>query len=486
MLFAIMGEDERIRKLQAAAEKNAAAVAAAINERKHLDNKIENLRVAGRGIDRKLDNARQKRAFLSTQNAAEAVSPQRTALVQEALNQILLSVDSALQREASLVVEYFRSVAPLASSSPGPNHDVDLSDCETVPELDEDMPQAGASEANAAADNGAQVSPPRPPYSTSPGAMLLPVMPEKFPEKVEDARNLVEALRRQRIRAVCATFVQAHDPSSIPPLTGPQVADRFDRALRLALDNLAAVEGRAKHAQSGSAVPATSLRPAASDATDVIAVVASADGGSANGVTAAMGGSSGGGSSSSSANRQAEVEICSNACPPPTADQMLDEQLRQQQHDDQHGSQASLDWQPEQGGRRRKKTRWETPSGDPLCVALPEQQPMVDQCPACGTGPLPEAAMVGFCQCCAAVCGECSLGGMQEVNSCLYCAEHEQCDKQRAYMQFLENGDAMDETVPADLPQPAQACTDGAELALVVAGSASGKSPSGAHRSSPY
>ncbi len=61
---------------------------------------------------------------------------------------------------------------------------------------------------------------------------------------------------------------------------------------------------------------------------------------------------------------------------------------------------------------------------------------------------MPEAALVGCCVCCAAVCGDCSKGGLEEVNSCLYCHDAEQRDKQRVYRQFAEPSDPIDVSEP--------------------------------------
>ncbi len=445
MLFSIMGEDDRIRKLQASAAKSDAAIDDAQKQISRLQKRIENLRIGRQAIERRLENAREKRAYLSTQNAAEAIPAERTAQVHQALADILGAAAPSLAQQAAVVVDYFRRVAPLATQGVDPMQDADLSDCDTVPEerdqaaLYAERQQEERRQAGGKPQGDAHVD-------------ALPLLPDPLPGDIGAASELVERLRRQRMQAIGAAFGrEEQSPGDIPTLTGPQVADRYDVLLKVALENLSRVKAARK---DDVPTPCTTAAAAA-------AAAGPANAGATRQPTAAA---DGGGQGQWEASRSRHQPVL----PGSSGD---------------HGRPSGEGPQPPKE-KRIRRTRWEVadPSGDAE-MALQQNSPNVEQCPACGRGPLPEIALVGFCSCCAAVCGECSQGGMVEVNSCLYCHGHEESNKQHAYVQHIEHHDDMDVAEPCD-PVSSQ---DGDIMgnALAIIGTLSERDPA-VRRSAPY
>ncbi len=439
MLFSIMGEDDRIRKLQASAVKSDAAIDEAQRQISKLQKRIENLRIGRQAIERRLENAREKRAYLSTQNAAEAIPAERTTQVHQALSDILSAAAPNLAQQAAVVVDYFRKVAPLATQGSDSLQDADLSECDTVPEesdqaiLHAEQLQQGQRRPRGKAQGDAFID-------------MLPQLPDPLPCDLGAASELVERLRRQRMQAIGASFGrEPQGPGDIPTLTGPQVADRYDVLLKVALENFSRVK-----ASQREDVPTPCIAAAASmgDKASSPPNAVSASGGQSHG--------------EASRSRHQPVHVGSSG---------------------DHGHPAETGPETPKG-KRIRKTRWEAagPSDD-AGMSMPQDSPTVEQCPACGKGPLPEIALVGFCSCCAAVCGECSQGGTVEINSCLYCHGQEENDKQRAYIQHLEDHEAMDESEPRDssLPQ------DGGLMdnALAIIGTLS-ESRTATRRSTPY
>ncbi len=391
MLFSIMAEEDKIRRLITASQRNLEAIAAAEAEREKLDKRTANLQVGSNVIARKLENSRQRRAYLSAQNAAEAIPPETTTTVHQALERILLSVGPSLVGEASTLAEYFKRVAPIPARDPGENQDADLSECDTFLDPEEDFPPEGdGGDAGRASSSGDGTAPPaarRTAGGRRSAAACSPLLPDRMPEDVRAAAQLVEDIRRQRMQAVEATYEKkAVQDSELPALSGPQVVDRFDTVLKIAIDHLEGIRNRDEHL----APPQVPPPPA---------------------------------------------NLCHAAHPPPP-----------------HAHHEPPSKLQRQGERRR--TRWEVDAGnDAPPIALPVHMPMVDLCPGCGTGPLPEAALVGCCVCCAAVCGDCSKGGLEEVNSCLYCHDVDQRDKRGACRRRAEPSDPMEVSEPRS-PRP--------------------------------
>ncbi len=453
MLFSIMAEDDKIQKLLAAGRKNQEAIVAARAERDKLDRRIANLQVGTAAIQRRLDNARQRRAYLSAQNAAETIPPETTTSVQHALEQLLGAAGPAMEQQAALVSEYFRRVAPVGTRGPGEYQDVDLSEGETIPDPEVEMRGCEHETGGAASSSSgaAQVRPSAEGEAT-PQLAVVPagaLLPNRLPDDLEAAAELVEGLRRQRMLAVEATFNRPSDQTEVgPSLSGPQVVDRYDSVLRIAINNLERVRHREQHAAPPQVPPPSEL-----------AVHVGDEAGQAQEPEVHAG----------FVLREEAVPIIQPPNPTgaamgqQTAEQMLDEQLaqhrrRQQQQDEHHAPLQLADdvhqASPEQVRQVRRRTRWEQPNEpSALAAALPALLPMVQQCPGCGTGPMPEAALVGFCSCCAAVCGDCSSGGTVDINSCLYCNAAQRQEVQTAVSRHPASDDDMDQSEPQGDPQ---------------------------------
>ncbi len=395
MLFAIMSEEDKIRRLLVADKRNLDAIAAAEAERDKLDKRIANLRVGSSVIARKLDNSRQRRAYLSAQNAAEAIPAETTTTVHQALEQILLAVGPSLAGEASVLAEYFRKVAPLPARLPGGNQDADLSECETFLDPEEEFPPedlgGDPNRASSSADGAAPSAPTQRTRGNRATAACAPMLPDRMPENLLAASQLVEDLRRQRMQAVEATYEKRDmHVDELPSLSGPQVVDKFDAVLKIAIDNLESVRSREEHLAQPQVPP---LR--------------------------------------------ASPGLVAPPSPP----------LQHQEPPAKHHRQSE-----------RRRTRWETEaSADLPASTLPAQMPMVDLCPGCGAGPMPEAALIGCCVCCAAVCGDCTKGGLEEINSCLYCHGADQQSKQMLHRQPEGASDPMDVSEPRS-PRSHPAC----------------------------
>ncbi len=391
MLFSIMAEEDRIRRLVSASQRNLEAIAAAEAEREKLDKRIANLQVGSNVIARKLENSKQRRAYLSAQNAAEAIPPETTTSVHQALERILLSVGPSLAGEASTLAEYFRRVAPIPARGPGENQEADLSECDTFLDPEEHFPpEEDGGDAGRATSSGDATAPPaarQTARARRTAAVCSPLLPDRMPEDAPAAAQLVEDLRRQRMQAVEATYERKEGQSSeLPALSGPQVVDKFDAVLKIAIDHLEGIRSMDEH-------------------------------------------------------------FAPPQVPPPPAS------LRQDAHPPLPHARHEPPSEPLRQGLRRR-TKWEAEAG--TCVqsnALPAHMPMVDMCPGCGTGPLPEAALVGCCVCCAAVCGDCSKGGLEEVNSCLYCHDVDHRDKRGARRRLDEPSDRMEVSEPRS-PRP--------------------------------
>ncbi len=445
MLFSIMGEDDRIRKLQAAAARSDAAIEEAQRQICKLQKRVENLRIGRQATERRLENAREKRAYLSAQNAAEAIPAERTTRVHQALSDILSSAAPSLAPQAAVVFDYFRKVAPMATQGSDPMQDADLSECDTVPEEDD---QATL---HAEQLQQEQRRPPREAQGNYHGDML-PQLPDPMPCGRDAAFELVERLRRQRMQAIGASFGrEAQGTAEIPTLTGPQVADRYDVLLKVALDNLARVEARERE---DSPTPCTAATAAA----------AAADAAGAGALSQPSG------AADSDGRSRGEASQCRH------------QPCRAGSSGDQGRPDGSAPEQPKE--KRIRRTRWEAAGpSDGAEISMPRDTPMVEQCPACGKGPLPEIALVGFCACCAAVCGECTQGGSMEINSCMYCYGQEEKDKQGAHMQHVEDHGAMDESEPCDHSLSGDG--DVMASALAIIGTLSDKGAA-VRRSTPY
>ncbi len=89
------------------------------------------------------------------------------------------------------------------------------------------------------------------------------------------------------------------------------------------------------------------------------------------------------------------------------------------------------------------RTKWEQPPQGPLVAAGGECSavgPRTElECPGCGRGPMAPEALQGQCECGAAVCLDCSEGGVV-INSCLVCFDR--CEEAEAGGGAVEGGAA--------------------------------------------
>ncbi len=246
LLFSIMEEEGKKKKLTETGTRIEAAIREAEKMLKRAAARLDHLKVSREANRVLVENSRKRIQFLATEKAAEVVHPEHTAQVQGALYDILRAIPPELAQQAGLVANYFKHVAPLSTRQPNCDDDI-FTDCETVEGDTSDSGEPVQMEGQVVGDQGRKR---RMDYQ-----QVLPV-PAVDTNDIDQARREVERIRKQKMRAIGNAF-SSGQPASVPPADGTEVeivpilpvaelADLYDRELRRAMDQLQAAEAAAR------------------------------------------------------------------------------------------------------------------------------------------------------------------------------------------------------------------------------------------------
>ncbi len=383
LVFSILQEETRERKLREALPKADQDVADRAAQVLEAQKALEEAKQKKIDLETRWRNSKARIAFLASEKAAETLPQEQTAAVHEALQAILVGAPPAMEAQARMVAEYFRKVAPLPARLPEETF-YELSDGDTQ---DESQAMDGLEETDR---HGKK----RDLQEAQLGGPVLPA-PARSASSLEEARSQVAQLRHQKLAAISAAFDRsAAAPGQIPLLAPAELADRYDCEMQRALEQVRVYS--AAEAEAREPTPCQSGGARATGANES----SEADPGGGNGGEEGRGGKAARLAQAASSN---EVQGGGAAA----------------------GGEADPEGpRSEAPGGQPTRTKWEQPQQGPPSPAgrqPPAVGPVVElECPACGRGPMSREALQGLCECGAAVCIECSEGGIT-VNSCLVC-----------------------------------------------------------------
>ncbi len=383
LVFSILQEETRERKLRDALPKADQEIADREAQLVEAQKALDGARKKKADLETRWKNSRARVAFLAAEKAAETLPQEQTSAVHEALQSLLVGVPPSMQPQARLVSEYFRAVAPLPARLPE----------ETFYELSDGDTHDG-SQSMDGVEEGCRQGTKRALREVQGVGAVLPA-PLRSAGSLEEAKFQVSQLRHQKLAAISAAFNRGSAaPGGIPPLAPAELADRYDCEMQRALEQVRAYA--AAEAEGREPTPCQPGAPHAGGARDG----GTADGPEGEGDEGARGG------------KAARVADAAST-----------------KEEEGNGKAAAGSTDPEgareeDSGGHPTRTRWEQPSQDPSLragegLAAPLARTELE-CPGCGRGPMAREALQGQCECGAAVCLECSEGGIT-INSCLVC-----------------------------------------------------------------
>ncbi len=393
LVFSILQEETKEGKL-----REAISIAD-----KEVEERERGLLEAQRGLDEakrkradlqaKWQNSKARVAFLAAEKAAETVPQDQTAAVHEALQSILAGAAPGLQAQARLVSDYFRAVAPVPARVPEDKF-FDLSDGETQDE-GEAMEEVEHQRQGVKRQLGGQLV----------GQGLLPA-PARDASSLEEAKDELARLRHQKLTAISAAFNRkSMEVDQLPVMSPSELSDRFDQELQRALEQVR----RHSSAQAEESDP-TPCPPSTAAGSGGVAVAA-AEGGGREGGLGERGGIGGGDGQDGNEGRKAAkvAEEGNERCEGPAG-----------YRSNGRGAAASTE-----AAAVPERTQWEQnmeggAAGEAGVRGAGPQREL--EWPGCGRSLVAPQALTGSCECGAAVCIECSEGGIV-INNCLVCFE---------------------------------------------------------------
>ncbi len=295
-----------------------------------------------------------------------------------------------LQAQARLLSDYFRLVAPVPARVVEDRF-YDLSDGDTQDEGD-------AMEVLERQRQGVK----RPMEESGLLPMeesgLLPV-PARETSSLQEAKDQLAKLRHQKLVAISAVFDRRAGESEPLPVMAPnEISDRFDYELQRALEQVR------RHTGTLEGGDPTPCLPPAGAAAAGGAVAAGHHGGEA--IAGDRDAEDGAGEARDGGRKAARVESGGGI----------------QGAGDSGASQSVAS---SSGAAAPERTKWEHgghgAAAEVSEVKGPAQRRELE-CPGCGRSPVAPEALTGACECGAAVCVECSEGGIV-INNCLVCFE---------------------------------------------------------------
>ncbi len=387
LVFSILQEETRERKLRESIPKADQEIADREAQLLEAQKALDDAKRKKTDLETKWRNSKARVAFLAAEKAAETLPQEQTSAVHEALQSLLVAVPPSMQPQARLVSDYFRAVAPLPARVPEESFH-ELSDGDTHDEAHSmDGVEDGARQGTKRALQEVQ------------GAGALPA-PARSAGSLEEAKSQLAQLRHQKLAAISAAFNRdTAAPGHVPPMAPAELADRYDCEMQRALEQV-----RAYAAEEAKAREQTPCQPGGG--------LQAGDAGEDGAVdrTEGEGGAGGRGG------KAARVGDAAN----------------REQAEGGHGAAAAAkgavpeENRGEDAGGQPTRTRWEQSSSSQNSPPSAGEWPaapvagMELECPACGRGPMAREALRGQCECGAAVCLDCSEGGVT-VNSCLVC-----------------------------------------------------------------
>ncbi len=384
LVFSILQEETRERKLREALPRADQEVADRAAQVLEAQKALEEAKKKKIDLETRWRNSKARAAFLASEKAAETLPQEQTAAVHEALQAILVGAPPAMQAQARLVSEYFRSVAPLPARLPEETF-YELSDGDTQ---DESQAMDGVEETGR---HGTK----RDMQEAQIGGAVLPA-PARNASSLEEARSQVAQLRHQKLAAISAAFDRSSAaPGQIPLLAPAELADRYDCEMQRALEQVRAY----------TAAEAEAREPTPCQHGEMPHAGGAREGGAAD--------RGEGGNEEDRGGKAARREEAASS--------------KEGEGNGVAAAGGRIDPEEPRGeepGSQPTRTKWEQLQQGPPRPAgseLPPPGPRPElECPGCGRGPMAREALQGQCECGAAVCIECSEGGIT-INSCLVC-----------------------------------------------------------------
>ncbi len=391
LVFSILQEETKERRLREALPRASKAVEEREADVRDAQQALEDAKRRKADLEAKLRNSSARVAFLAAEKAAETVPPEQTEAVHEALQALLLNAPPAMHSQARMVSDYFRAVAPLPARLPEDKF-YELSDGETQDEGEGQGMEGVEEHQRQGIKRGLQESEER-------GAVLPP--PARAASSLEEAQGQVARIRHQKLAAISAAFDRGAGGQDLVPTLAPgELADRFDQELRRAMEEVRVHAAAKAEGRDPTPCPQSGMVPTGGglEAEAMGAKEHEDDGGPRVGKAA----------KTTSASSSAEDGGAAG------------------------GEEGSPGGAGPEGGEvkpRPSRTKWEKEheAGEEAAAAGRGPGPGAElECPGCGRGPMAIQALQGACQCGAAVCLDCSEGGVV-LNSCLVCFER--CDE---------------------------------------------------------
>ncbi len=398
LVFSILQEETKERRLRESLPRAAKAVEDKEAELREAQQALEDARRRKADLEAKWNNSKARVAFLASEKAAETVPQEQTTAVHEALQALLLNAPPAMQAQARMVSDYFRAVAPIPARLPEDKY-YELSDGETQ---DEGQAMEGIEEhQRQGIKRGLRECQER-------GAVLPP--PARAANSLEEAQVQVARIRHQKLAAISAAFDKGSaSHEQVPTLAPGELADRFDQELQRAMEEVRVHAAAKAEGRDPTPCAQSTMVPQL----DAKAAEAAASEGKDDGEGARGGKTARTAAASSSGEGEAGGVLSSGS--------------------------GGVDG-PEEGTAKPRpaRTKWEKEHEQALEAARGGHGPGPSaelECPGCGRGPMALQALQGSCECGAAVCLDCSEGGVV-INSCLMCFER--CEEAEAVSEVEE------------------------------------------------